>query len=116
MEAAGVGFWEGCGAAGLEVGGLAECHCRAGAGVDEGEALGVEVEAVGGYAVEGVAQDGCAEAVGVGSVYTELVGAPCLGEEEDTVCVEHLVVGDGAFAVLKVDDLAGTVEGIGQKW
>ena len=116
MEAAGAGLWEGNWTAGLEVGGLAECHCRAGAGVDECEALGVEVEAVGGCAVEGVAQDGGAEAVGVGCVYTELMGAPCLGEEEDTVCVEHLVVGDGVFAMLTVDDLAGTVEGIGQEW
>jgi hypothetical protein len=41
----------------------------------------MQVEAVGGTAVKLVAKDGAAEAVGVGTVHAQLVGAACMGIE-----------------------------------
>ena len=47
------------------------------------QCLGVKVEAVGGTAIERVAYDGAVQAVRMGGVDTELVGAACLGVEGD---------------------------------
>ena len=44
----------------------------------EGEAFGVEVEAVGTRSVEDVALDGTSETFGMGAMDAELVGATCL--------------------------------------
>ena len=41
--------------------------------------FGMEAKAVGRLSVEGIAYDGAAQAVGVGGVHTELVGAAGLG-------------------------------------
>ena len=43
----------------------------------------MEAKAVGRLSVEGIAYDGAAQAVGVGGVHTELVGAAGLGEVVD---------------------------------
>ena len=48
-------------------------------GMAELEGFGMEVEAVRWLSVEGIAYDGAAQAVGVGGVHTELVGAAGLG-------------------------------------
>lgn len=58
-------------------------HPLAGDRMTELQCLGMEVEAVGGTAIERVAHDGAVQTVGMGSVDTELVGAACLGVEGD---------------------------------
>ena len=45
------------------------------------QAFGMEVQAVGGLSVEGVAHDGAVQAFGMGGVYTELVGTAGFGVE-----------------------------------
>lgn len=63
-------------------------HPLAGDRMTELQCLGVKVEAVGGTAIERIAHDGAVQAVGMGSVDTELVGTACLGVEGDA---ENLV-------------------------
>ena len=55
-----------------------EVEPLAGEGMAEGEAFGVEIEAVGTRSVEDVALDGTSETVGMGAMDAELVGATCL--------------------------------------
>ena len=80
--------------------------------MDEFYLFGMEVEAVGTGAVEDVALDGTSEAVGMGAVDAELVGAACLGIELHAVLVGEDVTGEGGLAYAVVDDLAGRIEGI----
>ena len=87
----------------------------AGEGVGEGELLGVEVETVGRETVEGVAKDGTAETLRVGTMQTKLVGAARVGSEQDTLRVvgsrrQWFAVGHGGLAMQGVDYLARTVE------
>ena len=46
--------------------------------VNEGDGTGLKIETVTAMAIELVAEDGTAEAVLVGAVHAQLVGAPCL--------------------------------------
>ena len=45
----------------------------------ESDALGMEVETVGGRTVKGVALDGSVESIGMSTMHTQLVGATGLG-------------------------------------
>ena len=56
-------------------------HLLAGDGMDETDGLGLEIEAVCLCAIEFVAHDGTAEAVGVGAVHPELVRTSGMGPE-----------------------------------
>ena len=56
-----------------------ESHALACHGMGEFKVFGVQVEAVGSSTVERVADNGGVEAVAMGAVYTQLVGAPRLG-------------------------------------
>lgn len=44
----------------------------------------MQIEPFGRLSVEGIAHDGAVQAIGVGGMDTELVGAPRLGPEGDT--------------------------------
>jgi hypothetical protein len=111
--------------------------------VDEGDGLSLEIETVSLRAIEFIALDGTAEAVGMGAVHAELVGTAGMGPEgeegepppappeEGSACGgvfrqallplgkvgrgQHSVLCDGAFAVLEVDDLSRTVHGIAEQ-
>ena len=80
--------------------------------MDEFYLFGMEIEAVGTGAVEDVARDGTSEAVGMGAVDAELVGAACLGIELHAVLVGEDITGDGGLAHSVVDHLTWGVEGI----
>ena len=80
--------------------------------MDEFYLFGMEVKAVGTGAVKDVAFDGTSEAVWMGAVDAELMGAAGLGIELDAVLVGEDVVGEGGLAHAVVDHLAGGIEGI----
>ena len=79
------------------------------------QAFGMEVHAVGGLSVEGIAQDGAVHAVRMGGVDAELVGTAALGivgHAGTGVCLafyrecletQYLVTGDGILSVLEID-------------
>jgi len=46
----------------------------------------MEVEAVGPLSVERIAEDGDIQAIGVGTMYPQLMGATCMGTEDDSYC------------------------------
>ena len=56
-------------------------HFLACDGMDEGDGLGLEIETVSLRAIEFIAHDGTAEAVGVGAVHPELVRTTSVGPE-----------------------------------
>lgn len=103
----------------LPVGSLIEGHSLAGGRMGEGEMGGVKVEAVGWGAVEVVALDRASEAFGMGGMDAQLMGATRLWievQEGGAVgCADDVVVGDGLLAVLVVDHLPWTVEGVGKE-
>ena len=99
-------------------------HFLTGDGMVEPDFGGMEHEAGALGAVELVAHNGTAKSVGMGAVDAQLVGAARLGVEGDQVrgerreegggrFVDELVVGDSPLAVLHVDNLSGTVHGVG---
>ncbi len=106
-----------------ELWGKFEVHLLACDGMDEGNGLRLEIETVSLRAIEFIAFDGTAEAVGMGAVHSQLMRAAGVGPEgEESVtggwffCYtsQNTVFGDGAFATLKVDDLTRTVHGVAE--
>jgi hypothetical protein len=88
--------------------------------MDEGDALGMEIEAVGGTAIEGVANDRSIEPVGMGGMKTKLMGATRLGIEIDVGTAilglaNHTIMGHGLLARNVVNKLTGTIEIVGSK-
>lgn len=73
----------------------------------------VEVEAVSLGAIELVTLDRTTQAVGMGTVDAQLVGAPCLGVEGDEVRVEELVIRYCTLSMLHIHHLPGTVHWVG---
>src|SRR4051794_34273542 len=104
--------WADVGAA-LERGRPLELDAAPGVGMDEGECLGMQREALGGAAVQPVADDRGAEAERVGGVDAELVAAAGARHEVDAGAragaIDDVPVGDRRLAVLRVDDLARPV-------
>ena len=100
-----------------ERGGCVEGERLARQGVAERQVLGMQVQAVGLLAVEGVAEDGAVEALAVGTVHAQLVGASReRGECQARVGAfggKHLIEGYGLLAARRVDHLAGAVERVG---
>ena len=85
--------------------------------MDEAQRAGMEVEAVGRCAVERVAHDGAAEALGMGGVDAELVRAPRQRTEADEcaalAALQHFVAGLRRLGVGRAHLLAGAVVGAG---
>ena len=86
----------------------------------EADVLGMEEKAGGGCAIEVVTNDGAMQAVGMGSMYTQLVGAA--GKRiKGNACggfgaLKHFVACDGGLAMFVIDKLVGAVEQIHAKW
>ena len=86
-------------------------------GMTELQAFGMEIHAVGGLSVEGIAQDGAVHAVRMGGVDAELVGTAALGIVghagtevflvfyREGLGTQYLVTGDGILSVLEIDHL-----------
>ena len=98
-------------------------HLLACDGMDERDGLCLKIETISLCAIEFIAFDGTAEAVGMGAVHPELVRTAGVGpESEESVtggrffCYtsQNTVFGDGAFAALKGDDLTRTVHGVAE--
>ena len=81
--------------------------------MDEAQRAGMQVEAVGRRAVERVAHDGAAEALGMGGVDAELVRAPRQRTEADEraalAALQHFVAGLRRLGVGRAHLLAGAV-------
>ena len=79
--------------------------------------FGMEVQAVGGLSVEGVAYDGAVQAFRVGGVYTKLVGSAGLGIESHAgsivYCIHYFIACNCRLAVFVTDHLQGTVVEVG---
>ena len=85
------------------------------------QAFGMEVHAVGGLSVEGIAQNGAVHAVRMGGVDAELVGTAAFGIVghagtevflafyREGLGTQYLVPGDGILSVLEIDQLQGAV-------
>lgn len=89
----------------------------AGHGMAELQFFGMEPQAVGRMAIEVVALDGAVEALGVGTVHAQLVGAPRVGIEGDecftVLFIDNPVAGDGTLSVDGVNELARSVVEVG---
>ena len=96
-------------------GGTLEGHPLARDGMDEFQTVGMQVEAVGGLAVELVAADGASQAVGMGTVHAQLVGASGLRIEGYAVVANYLIVGCGGLAALIVNHLSRAVDGVAEQ-
>ena len=81
-----------------------EAHAAVEGGVVKLQDCGVETQAASGQTVEGVADDGGVEPVGMGAVDAELVGASCGGGEAQQ---------DGTAAVVEGDDTQHFIERMG---
>lgn len=81
-----------------------EVHAAVEGGVVKLQDCGVETKTASGQTVEGVADDGGVEPVGMGAVDAELVGASCGGGEAQQ---------GGAAAIVKGDDTQHFVERMG---
>ena len=87
----------------------------------EGEGVGTELEDSGGFvfsrwrvpAVEPVAEDGTAQAPGMGGVDTQLVGAAGVGREQNaeirSFLPDKVIIGHRRFPIFVVDKLPWTV-------
>ena len=93
----------------------ADRHGLARDGVDEGERLRMQVEAVSAMTVERVAKDGAAETAAVGAVYAQLMGASRERMQLYAVFAGHAVSGVGVLAFGVVYPLSRTVIGIGRQ-
>ena len=75
--------------------------------------FGMEVKAVGGLSVEGVAYNGAVQAFGVGGMYSELVGTAGLGIEGNAgsivFCIDYLISRNRWLAVFVADHLQRAV-------
>ena len=71
-----------------ELWGEFEVHLLAGDGMDEADGLGLEIETVSLRAIELVTHDGATQAVGVGTVYAQLMGTPGLRVEGNAMRVD----------------------------
>ena len=92
-----------------------------GMGMTELQAFGMEVHAVGGLSVEGVAQNRAGHAGRMGGVDAELVGTAALGIVghagtggflafyRECLETQNLVTGVGILSVLEIDQLQGAV-------
>ena len=81
----------------------------------------MEVHAVGGLSVEGIAQDRAVHAVRMGGVDAELVGTTAFGIVghagtevflpfyREGLGTQYLITGDGILPVLEIDHLQGAV-------
>ena len=71
-------------------------------GVGEFYLVAVQTESFGLVAVEFIADDGTAQAIGVGTVHAQLVGASRVGPEGEEglspLFCQYPILGDGAFA------------------
>ncbi len=76
----------------------------------ESDAFGMEIEAVGGGAVEDVAPNGTAETFGMGTVDAQLMCATCLREQLDAAVPFIYIMCNGGFTKAVIDHLAGRVE------
>ena len=84
-------------------------------GMTELQTFGMEVHAVGGLSVEGVAQYGAVHAVRMGGVDAELVGTAALGIVghagtgvflafyRECLETQYLVTGEGILTVMEID-------------
>ena len=85
--------------------------------MNKSDPAGMQMQTVGGMAIECVAPDGTVQTIGMGTMEAKLMGAagegmklyacPALG-----ICAHHFVFGDGGFSMYVVDDLAWTVCGV----
>ena len=88
----------------------------------ESEALGVQIEAVPGIAVERIAHDGAGKSFGVGTMQAKLVRTSRVGlqlQAADGATFEllrahHLVLSDSGFSGSEIHHLARTVEQVGR--
>ena len=65
----------------MEMGWRGEVHALAHHGMGEGQLGGMQAQTVGLLSVEGIAQDGGAQPVGMRTVHAQLMGAPCVRRE-----------------------------------
>lgn len=86
----------------------------------EADVLGMEEKAGGGCAVEVIAYDGAMQSIGMGGMYTQLVGATRKRVKGDARggfgALKHFVACDGGLAMFVIDKLVGAVEQIHAKW
>lgn len=97
----------------LEWGRTFDAQHFSGDGVTEFDALGMEEKPSIGCAIEPVSQDGSVEAVGVGCMYAQLVGAPGQRVKCDPslACfdLQDTVFGNGRFPVNGIDRLSRSI-------
>ena len=93
----------------------ADRHGLARDGVDEGDGLRMQVEAVAAMTIKRVAEDGTAETAAVGAVYAQLMGASRERMQLHAVVAGHAVSGVGVLAFGVVYPLSRTVIGIGRQ-
>ena len=90
--------------------------------MDEFQAFGVEVEPCSGFAIEGIAEDGRVQSLGMGGVHAELVRPSRLGIESDAgdarsrvVVGQYFVARGGGLPVFVADYLARAVQRVGEE-
>ena len=87
--------------------------------VHETDVFGMEEKAGGGCAIEVIANDGAMQAVGMGGMYTQLVGTA--GKRvKGYACggfgaLQHFVACDSGLAMFVIDKLVGTIEQVHAK-
>ena len=85
----------------------------------EREVFGMEVKAVGMETVEVIAYDGHSQTVLVGTVHTQLMGAACVGREQNAVIgsflADKLIIGHRRFSLFIIHHLSRAVEIVGGK-
>ena len=81
----------------------------------------MQIEPFGRLSVEGIAHDGAVQAIGVGGMDAELVGAACDRMKEDFCCavrifVNDFIFGESRFSLNHIHLLARTLVVVRGKW